>query len=582
MKNQQIADIFNEIAELLELKNENVFRIRAYRRAAQNIGDLPKDVAALSPEELETVPGIGKDLAAKVREFLETGRIAKHEELKAAVPGGLLELLRVPGLGPKKAKLLSDKLKVKGIDELEAAVRAGRLSGLHGIQKRTEENILKGIEFLKRGPERRPIGKVLPLAEEIVRRMRSSAPLDRIEVAGSIRRWKDTVKDIDILATSQDPAAVMAAFVKLPQTGRVLSHGETKSSIITDDGIQVDLRVVDEDSFGAALQYFTGSKQHNIKLREMGVRAGLKINEYGVFREPGEKKIGGAKEEDVYRALKLAFIPPELREDGGEIEAALEGRLPDLVTLADIRGDLHVHTKWSDGSHDLDTMVQEARKRGYRYIAVTDHTKGLGVAHGLDERRLREQMRLITGVNEKLRGFTVLAGTEVDIRADGRLDLADEALAGLDIVVASIHSGFKQPQEQITRRLLAAVRNPCVSVIAHPTGRLLGERDAYAVDLDAVLKEAAKYGVAMEVNAYPLRLDLKDLHIRMAKGYGVPLVISTDTHVANQFDYMAYGVSVARRGWVEKKDVLNALSCEQLIKRLKTCRSRKKRETASA
>ena len=582
MKNQQIADIFNEIAELLELKNENVFRIRAYRRAAQNIGDLPKDVAALSPEELETVPGIGKDLAAKVREFLETGRIAKHEELKAAVPGGLLELLRVPGLGPKKAKLLSDKLKVKGIDELEAAVRAGRLSGLHGIQKRTEENILKGIEFLKRGPERRPIGKVLPLAEEIVRRMRSSAPLDRIEVAGSIRRWKDTVKDIDILATSQDPAAVMAAFVKLPQTGRVLSHGETKSSIITDDGIQVDLRVVDEDSFGAALQYFTGSKQHNIKLREMGVRAGLKINEYGVFREPGEKKIGGAKEEDVYRALKLAFIPPELREDGGEIEAALEGRLPDLVTLADIRGDLHVHTKWSDGSHDLDTMVQEARKRGYRYIAVTDHTKGLGVAHGLDERRLREQMRLITGVNEKLRGFKVLAGTEVDIRADGRLDLADEALAGLDIVVASIHSGFKQPQEQITRRLLAAVRNPWVSVIAHPTGRLLGERDAYAVDLDAVLKEAAKYGVAMEVNAYPLRLDLNDLHIRMAKGYGVPLVISTDTHVANQFDYMAYGVSVARRGWVEKKDVLNALSCEQLIKRLKACRSRKKRETASA
>ncbi|NTW60096.1 MAG: DNA polymerase III, partial [Nitrospirae bacterium] len=436
MKNQQIADIFNEIAELLELKNENVFRIRAYRRAAQNIGDLSKDVASLSYEELEAVPGIGKDLAAKVREFLETGRIAKHEELKAEAPGGLLELLRVPGLGPKKAKLLSDKLKVKGIDELEAAVRAGRLSGLPGIQKRTEENILKGIELLKRGTERRPIGRVLPLAEEIVRRMRSSAPVDQIEVAGSIRRWKDTVKDIDILATSRDPAAVMAAFVKLPQTNRVLAHGETKSSVITDDGIQVDLRVVDKDSFGAALQYFTGSKQHNIKLRERAVRAGLKINEYGVFREPGEKKIGGAKEEDVYRALKLAFIPPELREDAGEIEAALEGRLPDLVTLADIKGDLHVHTKWSDGSHDLDTIVQEGRKRGYRYIAVTDHTKGLGVAHGLDEQRLREQMRLVARANEKLSGFTVLAGTEVDIRADGRLDLADEVLAGLDIVVA--------------------------------------------------------------------------------------------------------------------------------------------------
>jgi DNA polymerase (family 10) len=580
MKNQQIADIFNEIAQLLELKNENVFRIRAYRRAAQNIEALSKDVASLSSEELEAVPGIGKDLAAKVREFLETGRIAKHEELKAAAPGGLLELLRVPGLGPKKAKLLSDKLKVKGIDDLEAAVRAGRLNGLPGIQKRTEENILKGIELLRRGTERRPIGRVLPLAEEIVRRMRSSAHVDRIEVAGSIRRWKDTVKDIDILATSRDPAAAMAVFVNLPQTGSVLAHGETKSSIITDDGIQVDLRVVDKDSFGAALQYFTGSKQHNIKLREMGVRAGLKINEYGVFREPGEKKIGGTKEEDVYRALKLAWIPPELREDTGEIEAALEGRLPDLVTLADIRGDLHVHTKWSDGSHDLDTIVQEARKRGYRYIAVTDHTKGLAVAHGLDEKRLREQMRLITRVNEKLRGFTVLAGTEVDIRADGRLDLVDEVLAGLDIVVASVHSGFKQSQEQITRRILAAVRNPCVNVIAHPTGRLLGERDAYAVDLDAVLKEAAKYGVAMEINAYPLRLDLRDQHIRMAKGYGVPLVISTDTHVANQFDYMTYGVSVARRGWVEKRDVLNTLSCEQLIKRLKACRSRKKLEKA--
>jgi DNA polymerase (family X) len=582
MKNQQIADIFNEIAELLELKNENVFRIRAYHRAAQNIGDLSKDVASFSAEELEAVPGIGKDLAAKVREFLETGRIAKHEELKAAVPGGLLQLLRVPGLGPKKAKLLSDKLKVAGIDDLEAAVRAGRLSGLPGIQKRTEENILKGIELLKRGTERRPLGRVLPLVEEIIRAMRNCTHVDRVEVAGSIRRWKDTVKDIDILATSRNPSAVMNAFVKLPQTGRVLAHGETKSSIITDDGMQVDLRVVDADSFGAALQYFTGSKQHNIKLREMGVRAGLKINEYGVFREPGEKKIGGAKEEDVYRALKLAWIPPELREDNGEIEAALEGRLPDLVTLADIKGDLHVHTKWSDGSHDLETIVQEARKRGYQYVAVTDHTKGLGVAHGLNEQRLREQMRLIMSANEKLRGFKVLAGTEVDIRADGRLDLADKDLAGLDIVVASIHSGFKQTQEQMTRRLLAAVRSPCVNVIAHPTGRLLGERDAYAVDLDAVLKEAAKYGVAMEINAYPLRLDLNDLHIRMAKSYGVPLVINTDTHVANQFDYMAYGVSIARRGWVEKKDVLNTLSYEQLIKRLKACRSSKQRVKASA
>jgi DNA polymerase (family 10) len=307
----------------------------------------------------------------------------------------------------------------------------------------------------------------------------------------------------------------------------------------------------------------------------MAVRAGLKINEYGVFKEPGEKKIGGRKEEDVYRALKLPFIPPELREDTGEIEAALEGTLPDLITLDDIKGDLHVHTKWSDGSHDLDTIVAEAKKRGYLYIAVTDHTKGLGVAHGLDEARLREQIKLIDAANEKLRDFAILKGTEVDIRSDGRLDLPDDALIGLDIVVASIHSGFKQSQEQITKRILSAIRNPCVSVIAHPTGRLIGERDAYAVDMEAVLKEAAKYKVAMEINAYPLRLDLDDLHSKMAKEYGVSLIISTDTHVMTQFDFMTYGVSIARRGWIEKKDVLNALGYDNLIGRLRACKAGK-------
>jgi DNA polymerase (family 10) len=575
MKNQQIAKIFNEIAELLELKGENVFRIRAYRRAAQNIDGLSKDVAALSEEELEAIPGIGKDLSNKVHEYLETGKIAKHEELKKEIPEGVLQLLQIPGLGPKKAKMLFDMLKVKSIEELEAAIQKGKLAGLPGIQKKTEENILQGIELLKRGTERRPLGRVLPLAEDIVRRVRDAAPVDKIEIAGSIRRMKETVKDIDILTTSKNPEAVMDVFVKLPHVTRVLMHGPTKSSVITEEGIQVDLRVVEEDSFGAALQYFTGSKQHNIKLREMAVKAGLKINEYGVFKEPGDKKVGGKKEEDVYKALKLPYIPPELREDTGEIEAAQKGKLPDLVTLDDIKGDLHVHTKWSDGSHDLDTVVQAAKKKGYQYIAITDHTKGLGVAHGLDEKRLAEEIMLIDEANKKLSGFKILRGTEIDIRADGGLDLSDDALAGLDIVVASIHSGFKQPREQITKRLLSAIRNPCVSVIAHPTGRLIGERDAYAVDMEAVLKEAAKYGVAMEVNAYPLRLDLNDLHIKMAKEYNVPLVISTDTHVTSQYDFMAYGVSVARRGWVEKKDVLNTLSYEQLIKKLKACSARK-------
>ena len=578
MKNQQIAKIFSEISELLELKGENVFRIRAYRRAAQNMDNLSKDVSTLSREELESIPGIGKDLAGKIHEFLETGKIAKHEELKREIPGGVLQLLTVPGLGPKKAKMLFERLKVKSVAELAAAIRKGKLAGLPGIQKKTEENIVKGIELIKRGAERRPLGRTLPLAEDIVRRIKETAPVDNIEVAGSIRRRKDTVKDIDILTTSKEPEAVMDAFVKLPHVTRVLMRGPTRSSVITEEGIQVDLRVVDDDTFGAALQYFTGSKQHNIKLREMAVRAGLKISEYGVFKEPGEKRIGGRKEEDVYKALKLPFIPPELREDTGEIEAALEGNLPDLVTLDDIKGDLHVHTNWSDGSHDLGSLVQAAKKKGYSYIAITDHTKGLGVAHGLDEKRLAEEIKLIDEANKKLSGFRVLKGTEVDIRSDGRLDLPDDALAGLDIVVASIHSGFKQTQAQITARLISAVRNPCVSVIAHPTGRLIGERDAYAVDMEAVLKEAAKYGVAMEINAYPLRLDLNDLHAKMAKELGVPLVISTDTHVTSQFDFMTYGVSIARRGWVEKKDVLNTLESEQLIKRLKVCRAKKARK----
>lgn len=578
MKNQQIAKIFNEIAELLELKGENVFRIRAYRRAAQNIDGLSKDVASLSEEELTAIPGIGKDLGGKIREYLETGRIAKHEELKKEIPAGVLNLLRVPGLGPKKAKQFYDTLKIKSIDELEAAIRSGRLKGLPGIQAKTEENILQGIALLKRGSERRPLGRVLPLAEDIIRRLKEAAPVGKIEIAGSIRRMKDTVKDIDILTTAKRPAAVMDAFVKLPHVARVLAHGETKSSIITEDGIQVDLRVVEEDSFGAALQYFTGSKQHNIKLRELAVRAGLKLNEYGVFKEPGDKKIGGRTEEEMYKALKMPWIPPELREDTGEIEAALQGRLPDLVTIEDIKGDLHVHTNWSDGSQDLDAIVEAAREKGYQYIAITDHTKGLGVAHGLDEARLREEARLIDAANNRLAGFRVLKGTEIDIRSDGGLDLPDEALSGLDIVVASIHSGFKQSKEQITRRLIAAIRNPYVIVIAHPTGRLIGERDAYAVDMDAVLREAARYGVAMEVNAYPLRLDLNDQHIKLAKEYGVPLVISTDTHIASQLDFMSYGVAVARRGWVEKRDVLNTLEIDRLVQRLQSIRTKKRRQ----
>ena len=569
MKNQEIVKIFNDIADLLEIKGENPFRIRAYRRAALNIESLSTDIASTPKDELMKIPGIGQDLAGKILEYIQTGKMHDYEDLKKEVPEGLSGLLSVPSLGPKTAKLLFEKLQVKDLDDLARLAREHKLIGLPGIKEKTEENIIKGIEMLKRGMERQPLGKVLPVAKDVVGYLETHAPVDQIKIAGSIRRWKDTIKDIDILATSRDPKAVMNAFVHLPHVQDILMHGPTKSSVIIHEGLQVDLRVVEEDSFGAALAYFTGSKAHNIRLREMAVKAGLKINEYGIFREKDDKKLGGKREEDVYRILSLPFIAPELREDLGEIEAAIEGRLPRLIDSSDIRGDLHVHTRRSDGSHDFDELIREAKKRGYAYIAITDHSKGLGIARGLNEERLLEEKAEIEALNKKLKGFKLLAGVEVDIRSDGRMDFTDEILRQMDIVVASIHSGFRQSREQITRRLTSAMRNPCVSIIAHPTGRLIGERDPYDVDMHEVLKVAKETGTAIEINAYPLRLDLNDAYAKMAKEMGIRLAISTDTHITNQFDFMEYGVAIARRGWLEKRDVLNALDYHSLLKALK-------------
>jgi len=566
MINQQIARIFNEMADLLEIKGENPFRIRAYRRAAQNVEGLPKDVAQMTEDEILEIPGIGKDLAGKIRHYADSGRMEAYEELKSLVPGGLAALLSVPGLGPKTAKLLYDRLKIKGIDDLERLARAHRLSGLPGIKDKTEENILKGIEMMRRGKERLPIGRVLPIANEIIAWLREKAPVQELVLAGSLRRWKDTIKDIDILATSGTPGKVMGLFVHLPMVKEILMRGPTKSSVLTTEGIQVDLRVVDKDSFGAALAYFTGSKAHNIRIREMAVKAGLKINEYGIFREKDSARLGGKDEKDVYRLLGLPSIPPELREDTGEIEAAMEGRLPKLLELSDIRGDLHVHTKRSDGSHTLEELVDAARSRGYQYLAVTDHTKGLGIARGLNEDKIMEQMKEIKKVNSRMRGFRVFMGAEVDIRSDSTLDLPDEILRQLDIVVASIHSGFKQSREQLTKRLVAAIQNPYVSVIAHPTGRLIGERDAYEVDMERVFAALKESGKAVEMNAYPLRLDINDTLAKKAKEMNIPVAISTDTHVLSQFDYMVYGVSIGRRGWLEKNDVLNTLHTGNLLK----------------
>jgi DNA polymerase (family 10) len=569
MKNQEIARIFNEIADLLEIKGENPFRIRAYRRAAQNIEGLPKSVEEIPKEELLKVPGIGQDLAGKIEEYIKTGKMQAHEELKHEIPEGLLTLLSVPGLGPKTSKLLYEKLKIKGIDDLERLASEHKLVGLPGIKEKTEENILKGIEMLKRGKERQPLGKVLPIANDILEHLKKKAPVDKIDLAGSLRRWKDTIKDIDILATSDNPKEVMRVFVHLPHVKDVLMHGPTKSTVIIHEDLQVDLRVVEKESYGAALAYFTGSKAHNIRLREMAMKKGLKINEYGIFREKDKKKIGGETEEDIYKILGLPYIPPELREDQGEIEAAQEGRLPRLVTAEEIKGDLHVHSKWSDGSHTFEQLVDAAKERGYSYIAITDHSKGLGIARGLTGERLLEQKKEINAVNKKLKGFRIIHGIEVDIRSDGSLDISDDVLKELDIVVASIHSGFKQPRKQLTYRLVSAMKNPYVSIIAHPTGRLIGERDAYDVDMDEIFATAKKTGTAIEINAYPLRLDINDTYAKRAKEMGIPIVIATDTHVINQFDYMRYGVSIARRGWLEKDDVLNTLEAEKLFKRLK-------------
>jgi DNA polymerase (family 10) len=569
MKNQEIAKIFNEIAGLLEIKNDNPFRIRAYRRAALNVEGLTRNVEDLSEDELLGVPGVGKELAAKIAEYIKTGNIAAHQELKKEIPQIVLDLESVPGLGPKTAILLHEKLHIKSIDELAKLAEEHKLAGLRGIKGKTEENILKGIGMLRRGQERSPLGKVLPIAQDLVDQLRLKAPLTRIDIAGSLRRWKDTIKDIDILAMSDNPKEVMRVFVHLPHVKEVIMQGPTKSSVVIKEGLQVDLRVVEKESYGAALAYFTGSKEHNIRLREMAVKRGLTINEYGIFRVKDNTKLGGEKEEDTYKILDLQYVPPEMREDRGEIEAAIEGKLPKLVTVNDIKGDLHVHSKWSDGSHTFEQLAEVAKEHGYSYFALTDHSQGLGVARGLTVERLAEQKREIDTLNKKLKNIRILHGTEVDIRSDGTLDFHDDVLQTLDIVVASIHSGFKQTKEQLTSRIVAAMKNPYVSIIAHPTGRLIGERDAYEVDMDEILKTAKETGTAMEINAYPLRLDLSDIYAKKAKELRIPIVISTDAHVTTQFNFMSYGVSIARRSWLEKEDIANTLEVKQLLKKLK-------------
>jgi DNA polymerase (family 10) len=565
MKNFEVARLFDLMADVLELRGGNPFRIRAYRRAAQNVEALTEDVEVVAREQrLADVPGIGTDLAGKIAEYLDTGKVKDIEAAKRGIPPGVIELMNVPGIGPKTAKLLYERQGVHSVARLEALARAGKLRGLPGIQARAEENILKGIAVVRRGLERTPLGRALPLAEELAAALRRAPGVRRVEVAGSVRRRKETIGDIDLLATSTAAERTIRAFTRLPQVADVLEAGETKAVIRHREGLQVDLRVVGPESFGAALTYFTGSKQHNIRVREMGVKRGLKISEYGVFRAKSGRRVAGATEEEVYAAVGLPWIPPELREDAGEIEAAAAGRLPALVRIEDIRGDLHCHTKASDGAHTVDAIVEAARARGYQYVAVTDHSAAARIAGGLTPGEMRAHVRRIRAAARRHPGIRVFAGVECDIRADGTLDYPDALLAELDLVVAAVHGAFRQPRAAMTRRLCRALANPHVDILAHPTGRLFGARAAVEVDMDRVLRTAQQHGKAVEINAQPSRLDLNDRHARRAHELHVHVAIDTDTHVLDQLAYMSLGVAIARRAWLGKSEVVNTWSLKKL------------------
>jgi len=565
MKNRELAGLFEKMADILEFKGENPFKISAYRRASRIIGDLTQDIEEITERgELKNIPGIGEGMAQKIVEYLKTGKISKFEESRKGVSDELIAIMDIPGMGPKTLSMLHREKGINNISQLEKAIEDGSLMGLFGIGEKKIENIKRGILLLKQSKGRMNLGVAFPVAKRIVEALRQKTGSKKIEWAGSLRRMKESIGDIDILATGPDKEKIVRAFTHLPEVKEVLASGETKASVIVEGGIQIDLRVVDEDSYGAALQYFTGSKGHNVHLRGIAKAKGIKINEYGVFK--GKRKIGGKDEKDIYRALGMDWMEPELREDRGEIEAAQEGRLPKLVQESDIKGDLHVHSKWSDGASSIEEVARAAQRRGYQYLAITDHSKSLRIAHGLDESRLMKQMEEIGRVNEKLKGFQILKGTEVDILAEGRLDFPEKVLEKFDMVVASIHSGFKQDRAKMTKRIIQAFENPYLHIFAHPTGRLLGARDPYEVDMDELIEAAKKFGKVLEINAYFERLDLDDILCRKAKEMGIQVAISTDSHHPDQMWMMSLGVAVAKRGWLEKKDVLNTLSLKEILK----------------
>jgi len=565
VQNAEIAAMFDQAADLLEIEGENQFRVRAYRRAARTIEGLPQNVRSLiaAHEDLSELPGIGKDLAGKIENIVSSGHFDLLDKLKKELPGDLGEMASLPGLGPKRIKLLYDKVKVRTLDDLRKAIQKGKLRGLHGFGPVIEQKLAAALE--KPAPEKRfRLATAEAEAEALVNFLQDKG---RVVVAGSYRRRRETVGDLDILATSKHAATVCDKLAIYENVEKVLAHGPTRTTVVLRSGIQVDLRAVSEESYGAALLYFTGSKAHNIALRGLAVKRKWKLSEYGLFS--GKRRIAGATEEEVYKKLGLAYIPPEMREDRGEIALAQKGALPRLIAIDDIRGDLHVHSDWTDGTAPLSDMVTAAQARGYSYMALTDHSRRQAMSHGLDPAKIARQCREVDKLNAKLKGFTILKGIEVDILKDGKLDLPDTALAELDVVIASVHSFFDLSSDEQTARILRAMQNPCVSIIGHPTGRLIGEREPYAVDMDRITSAARNLNCCLEINAEPDRLDLNDLHAHMAKSKDVKIAISTDAHSVNAFAYMRYGVDQARRAWLTAADVINTRPLTELRKLLK-------------
>jgi len=589
MDNLEIARVLAEVGDLLEIQDANPFRVRAYRNAVRTIEAQTTPLAEMLERgaDLTELPGIGKEMASHVAELVRTGRLAALAELEAQTPRSLVELMRVPGLGPKKAKRLWKELGIESIADLEKAARAGKIAALEGFGAKSQEKILQGIGTAQRLAQRMGIAEADLVLEPLLTHLRQAPGLERLEAAGSWRRRKESVGDLDLLATARDPAAVMDHFVRYPGVARVDARGETKCTVVLRSGVQADLRIVPEKSFGAALVYFTGSKEHNIRLRAMAVDRGLRISEYGVFQEPTRKRraereeaaaerdpwagkwLAGKREEDVYRTLRLPWIPPELREDRGEIEAAAKGKLPKLLERGDLRGDLQMHTTWSDGQETVAAMLAACSERGYEYCAITDHSKALAMVRGLDARRLKQQWREMDRVAPKYPQIRLLRSMEVDILADGSLDLEDELLEKLDLVLVTVHSKFDLDPGRQTKRILKAIQHPAAQVLGHPTGRRRGIREAMRFDVDEVLQACAELGVAVELNANPERLDLKDTHLMRAKELGCKITISTDAHSPRDLDLMRYGVEQARRARLTKADVLNAQPLAKLLAQLR-------------